>query len=110
MSHQSVDLVGSKVKVRRKSRIASFLSVISLLLLGGLTGREVRRYEVDHGDGHSVNQRLEALEKGQLEMMSKPIFIQVRPVMPIPIPVPMKPPQPQPSEGKIAIGGNGYAT
>jgi hypothetical protein len=110
MSHQAVDLVGSKVKVRRKSKISSLFSVVSLLLLGGLTGREVHRYEVNHGDGHSVNQRLEALEKGQLEMMSKPIFIQIRPVIPIPIPVPVRPPQPQPLEGKIAIGGNGYAT
>jgi hypothetical protein len=111
MSHQSVDLVGSKVKVRRKSRIASLLSVISLLLLGGLTGREVRRYEVDHGDGQSVNQRLEALEKGQLEMMSKPIFIQIQPVIPIPFPVPARPQAPPRStEGKITLGGNGYAT
>ena len=86
---QSVDLVGSKAKVRRRGRAASFFSVLSVLLLGGLTGREVHRYEVNHEEGKSVNQRLEALEKGQLEMMSKPIFIQVRPVMPIPVPVPV---------------------
>jgi hypothetical protein len=99
MSKQSVDLVGSKEKAQRKGRVVSFFSILSMLFLGGLTGREVHRYEVNHGDGQSVNQRLEALEKGQLKMMSRPIFIQIRPV--IPIPVPMRPPQPPPSEGKI---------
>jgi|TARA_R110000824_G_scaffold82768_11_gene207493 hypothetical protein len=109
MSNQSVDLVGAKVKVRRKSRVASLFSVVSLLLLGGLTGREVHRYEVNNGDGQSINQRIEALEKGQLKMMSKPIFIQVRPVIPIPVPVRPQP-KPDPLDKRVALSGDGYET
>ena len=104
MSKQSMDLVGSKEKTPRKKRVVSFFSILSMLLLGGMTGREVHRYEINHGEGKSVNQRLEALEKGQLEMMSKPIFIQVRPVIPIPVPVPV-PQQPKIPRDNLTFKG-----
>ena len=91
MSKHSIDLVGAKERGPSKGRTVSFFSVLSLLLLGGLTGREVHRYEVNHGEGKSLHQRVEMLERGQLEIMKKPIFIQVRPVIPIPVPVPQNP-------------------
>mgnify|MGYP003643712637 CR=1 FL=1 len=101
---QSVDLAGSKARDQRKGRVTSFFSILSILLLGGLAGREVHRYEVDHGEGKSLHQRVEMLEQGQLEMMKKPIFIQVRPVLPIPVPVPV-PQKPQAPRGTLTFKG-----
>ena len=104
MSKHSIDLVGTKEKGPRKRRTASFFSVLSMLLLGGLTGREVHRYEVNHGEGKSLHQRVEMLERGQLEMMKKPIFIQVRPILPIPVPVPV-PQKPQVPRDNLTFKG-----
>jgi len=84
MSKYSVDLDDVKAVKPRVRRSSSFFSVLSLLVLGALLGREVHRYEVKHIDDTRIRQLIDALEK-------KPTLIQMRPILPIPVPVPVQP-------------------
>jgi hypothetical protein len=84
MSKYSVNLDDVRAAKPRVNRVTSFFSVLSLLVLGVLLGRETHRYEVQHVDDTRIRQLIEALEK-------KPTLIQMHPVLPIPVPVPVRP-------------------
>ena len=55
------------------------LSMLLVLSLGALIGREIHRYEVQHVDDNRINQLIEALEK-------KPVELKVYPLVPFRVP------------------------
>jgi len=94
MSKYSVNLDDVKAAKPRVNRATSFFSVLSLLALGVLLGRETHRYEVQHVDDTRIRQLIEALEK-------KPTLIQMQPILPIPVPVRPRESTPQPSDNNF---------